>query len=111
MLESRKSGECFDGVARRSGASALCGSRGPCTPMNQIRYTSRPIAVEFFAGAGGLSLGLEQAGFDVVLAVDRDGYHVATHERNFPYGVAICASVTDLHGEKIRDAPRNGPGN
>jgi DNA (cytosine-5)-methyltransferase 1 len=70
--------------------------------MNQIRYTSRPIAVEFFAGAGGLSLGLEQAGFDVVLAVDRDGYHVATHERNFPYGLSVCASVTDLSGEKIR---------
>lgn len=70
--------------------------------MNQIRYTSRPIAVEFFAGAGGLSLGLEQAGFDVVLAVDRDGYHVATHERNFPNGLAICASVTDLEGKKLR---------
>lgn len=75
---------------------------GPCNPMNQIRYTSRPIAVEFFAGAGGLSLGLEQAGFDVVLAVDRDGYHVATHERNFPNGLAICASVTDLDGATLR---------
>lgn len=70
--------------------------------MNQIRYSRRPIAVEFFAGAGGLSLGLEQAGFDVVLAVDRDGYHVATHERNFPYGLSICASVTDLDGSKLR---------
>ena len=70
--------------------------------MNQIRYTPRPIAVEFFAGAGGLSLGLEQAGFDIVLAVDRDGYHVATHERNFPYGLAICASVTGLNDEKLR---------
>ena len=70
--------------------------------MNQIRYSRRPIAVEFFAGAGGLSLGLEQAGFDVVLAADRDGYHVATHERNFPYGLSICASVTDLDGPKLR---------
>ena len=70
--------------------------------MNRIRYSSRPIAVEFFAGAGGLSLGLEQAGFDVVLAVDRDGYHVATHKRNFPQGLAVCASVTDLDAEKIR---------
>jgi DNA (cytosine-5)-methyltransferase 1 len=70
--------------------------------MNSIRYSSRPIAVEFFAGAGGLSLGLEQAGFDVVLAVDRDGYHVATHERNFPYGRAVCESVTELNAGKIR---------
>ncbi len=70
--------------------------------MNRIRHSSRPIAIEFFAGAGGLSLGLEQAGFDVVLAVDRDGYHAATHERNFPQGLAVCASVTDLDAAKIR---------
>lgn len=62
----------------------------------------RPIAVELFAGAGGLSLGLEQAGFDVVLAVDRDGYHVATHERNFPGSKALCRSVVDLKGDEIR---------
>src|SRR5258706_238722 len=37
--------------------------------MNRIRFSSRPIAVEFFAGAGGLSLGLEQARFELVPAV------------------------------------------
>ncbi len=102
MLESRKFGECLGGVARSGGAPAFSGSSAQWTLMNQIRYSQRPIAVEFFAGAGGLSLGLEQAGFDVVLAVDRDGYHVATHERNFPYGLSICASVTDLDGPKLR---------
>src|SRR5438105_15940824 len=70
--------------------------------MNTIQYSSRPIAIDFFAGAGGLSLGLEQAGFDVVLAVDRDGYHTATHERNFPYGVALCASVAELSASHVR---------
>ena len=71
--------------------------------MSRIRLSSRPIAIDFFAGAGGLSLGLEQAGFDVVLAVDRDGCHVATHKRNFPHGLALCASVTGLNdAEKIR---------
>ena len=70
--------------------------------MNRIRYSSRPIAVDIFAGAGGLSLGLEQAGFDVVLAVDRDGYHVATHQRNFPYGIAVCTSVADFDVTKAR---------
>ncbi len=68
-----------------------------------LKKRARPIAIDFFAGAGGLSLGLEQAGFDVVLAVDRDGYHTATHERNFPYGKSICASVTELTGNKIRE--------
>ena len=62
----------------------------------------RPIAIDFFSGAGGMSLGFEQAGFDIELGVDCDGHHVATHERNFPYGKALCASVIDLDGDKIR---------
>ncbi len=62
----------------------------------------RPTVVDFFCGAGGLSLGFEQAGFDIVLGVDQDGHHIATHERNFPYGAAHCGSVVDLDGNAIR---------
>lgn len=49
-----------------------------------------------------MSLGFEQAGFDIAIGVDSDGHHVATHERNFPYGRAVCASVINLDGDKIR---------
>jgi len=62
----------------------------------------RPVAIDLFCGAGGMSLGMEKAGFDIALAVDYDGYHVATHERNFPYGRVKCASVQDLDGKAIR---------
>src|SRR4051812_24673716 len=54
----------------------------------------RPIAVDLFAGAGGLSLGLEQAGFDVVTAVEYDPVHAATHEYNFPRTKVLCADVS-----------------
>lgn len=63
---------------------------------------ARPVAVDLFCGAGGMSVGFEQAGFDVLLAVDRDAYHVATHHRNFPYGQSIMASVTEVTAEYIR---------
>ena len=63
---------------------------------------NRPIAIDLFSGAGGMSLGFEQAGFDIALGVDCDGHHVATHERNFPYGKSLCTSVIDLDGHKIR---------
>ena len=62
----------------------------------------RPLAVDLFAGAGGLSLGFEQAGFDVAAAVEVDPIHAATHEFNFPLGTSICASVADLSGADIR---------
>jgi DNA (cytosine-5)-methyltransferase 1 len=62
----------------------------------------RPIGIDLFSGAGGLSLGFEQAGFDVAAAVEIDPIHCATHEYNFPYSTAICASVIDVSGDDIR---------
>jgi DNA (cytosine-5)-methyltransferase 1 len=64
---------------------------------------SRPSAVDLFAGAGGMSLGLEQAGFDVLAAVEYDPVHAATHKFNFPDTKIICGQVQDLCGDEIAD--------
>ncbi|MDE1565533.1 DNA cytosine methyltransferase [Actinotignum sanguinis] len=64
----------------------------------------RPIAVDLFSGAGGLSLGLEQAGYDVAASVEYDPIHAAVHEFNFPYGTTICADVRNVSGAMIRSA-------
>lgn len=68
----------------------------------------RPIGVDLFAGAGGMSLGFEQAGFDVAAAVEYDPVHCATHEFNFPGCAAICRSVADIDGKYIREHSRIG---
>lgn len=62
----------------------------------------RPLAVDLFSGAGGLSLGLEQAGFDVAAAVEFDPVHAAVHEFNFPYGSTFCRDVREVTGAEIR---------
>lgn len=63
---------------------------------------ARPIGIDLFAGAGGMSLGFEQAGFDVVAAVEIDPVHAAIHKFNFPDCKVIARSVTDLTGDEIR---------
>jgi DNA (cytosine-5)-methyltransferase 1 len=62
----------------------------------------RPIAIDLFAGAGGLTLGFEQAGFDVAAAVEIDPIHCAAHKFNFPETVVIPRSVEGLSAGEIR---------
>ncbi|PLZ95324.1 DNA (cytosine-5-)-methyltransferase [Fischerella thermalis CCMEE 5268] len=68
----------------------------------------RPIGVDLFAGAGGMSLGFEQAGFDVLCAVELDPIHCATHKFNFPFWSILCKSVEDTTGEEIRNCSAIG---
>jgi DNA (cytosine-5)-methyltransferase 1 len=63
----------------------------------------RPMVVDLFAGAGGLSLGFEQSGYDVVAAVELDPIHAAVHEFNFPYGTTLCRNAGAVTGQTIRD--------
>ena len=62
----------------------------------------RPIGIDLFAGAGGMSLGFEQAGFDVVAAVEIDPVHCAVHKFNFPHCAVMPRSVIGLKGSEIR---------
>ncbi|MBL3554089.1 DNA cytosine methyltransferase [Rhodovulum sulfidophilum] len=68
----------------------------------------RPIGIDLFAGAGGMSLGFEQAGFDVAAAVEIDPVHCAVHKYNFPDTAIIPRSVEGLSGAAIRRAARIG---
>ena len=54
----------------------------------------KPLAVDLFCCGGGLSLGLEEAGFDVILGVDVDEHAVQTHRSHFG-GVSLQADLSD----------------
>ena len=64
---------------------------------------NRPTIIDLFSGAGGLSLGFEQAGFDLVAAVEIDPIHAAVHKYNFPYCIVIPNSIKDLNAQTIRE--------
>lgn len=62
----------------------------------------RLTAIDLFCGAGGMSLGFERAGFEVVAALDADPIHVSTHSRNFPETRTVCADLSEVSGAELR---------
>ncbi|MFM7189792.1 MAG: DNA cytosine methyltransferase, partial [Microcystaceae cyanobacterium] len=64
--------------------------------MNQ-----RPIAIDLFAGCGGMSLGLEASGFDVAIAIEFDAVHSLVHHFNFPDCHTICRDINQVTSAEI----------
>jgi DNA (cytosine-5)-methyltransferase 1 len=71
----------------------------------------RPVAVDLYSGAGGLSLGLEQAGFKVAAAAEFDPIHALTHRFNFPSTPVIARDLGAASVQEIADEIRTVVGN
>lgn len=62
----------------------------------------RPTAIDLFCGAGGMSLGFEQAGVNVAAAFDLEKFNVDTHNLNFPETQAFAVDLSKQTGDSLR---------
>lgn len=63
-----------------------------------------PIAIDLFAGCGGFSLGVKQAGFKVILAVEKDKYACDTYALNHKDTFLICDDIKNVDMARIHAA-------
>ena len=62
----------------------------------------RPVAVELFAGAGGLGTGFAAQGFRIALAIESDMRAAQTYRLNHPGTVVLEADVRTVSGRAAR---------
>jgi DNA (cytosine-5)-methyltransferase 1 len=59
-----------------------------------VKGAPEPTAIDLFSGAGGLSLGLRDAGFSILLGADHDARAVETHTANLG-GLGYVGDLSD----------------
>lgn len=57
---------------------------------------NRPSVIDLFSGVGGMSLGMEAAGFDIDISLELNPIHAALHHFNFPYSSTICGDIKNI---------------
>ncbi len=65
-----------------------------------MKYPDGLTVVDIFCGAGGLSEGFKQAGYEMILGVDSDESAIATY--NNRHGCGVTATVENIDAEFIR---------
>jgi len=72
---------------------------GPC--LASVR--NAPTAIDLFAGAGGITLGLLNAGFSVLASSDISAACARTHQRNLPHVPFVIEDIGRLTGPALLD--------
>jgi DNA (cytosine-5)-methyltransferase 1 len=70
--------------------------------------TEQLLIADLFCGAGGMSLGFQQAGFRPIFAIDNDAPAIATYRANFG-NHCLCADIRDIQDFPKVDVVIGGP--
>ncbi len=95
-----------DGEATRGGADRHLASVRH--PSHLPATATIPTLIDLFCGAGGMTLGFQQAGFLPIFAVDSDADAIKTHAANFP-GESLCTDIRTIENFPKADVVVGGP--
>lgn len=79
----------------------------PATRRRRYRHDEYT-AVDLFSGFGGITQGIEQAGFTAITAANHNAYKVEVHEANHPHVEHWVADLVDTESadyHSVRDLP------
>ena len=85
----------------------LTAEHRPATRRRRYRHDDL-IAVDLFSGYGGLTRGIEAAGFTMIMAANHNRYKVEIHEANHPHAEHWVADLVDPESgdyHDVRDLP------
>lgn len=87
--------------------SARVAAHRPAVRARRFRHDTLT-ALDLFSGFGGLTQGIERAGFDVITAANHNAYKVEVHEANHPtteHWIADLANPDSSDYHDVRDLP------
>jgi DNA (cytosine-5)-methyltransferase 1 len=82
-------------------------SHRPAVRKRRFRHDTLT-ALDLFSGFGGLTQGIQRAGFDVIMAANHNEYKVQVHEANHPeteHWIADLANKESADYHDVRDLP------
>ena len=64
--------------------------------MSHMKKTEKPLAIDLFCGCGGISAGLERAGFSIAAGVDIEPNYISTFTHNFPEAKSLNLDISKV---------------
>lgn len=96
-------------MSRRVSAATRTARHRPALKKRRFRHDDL-VAVDLFSGFGGLTQGIENAGFTTILAANHDHYKVEIHEANHPHAEHWIADLVDKDAADYHSARDLPPG-
>jgi DNA (cytosine-5)-methyltransferase 1 len=65
--------------------------------------SSKPLVIDLFCGAGGMSTGFEMAGFEVILGIEYIDTYAETFANNHKTAETICGDIREVSVDQVKD--------